>query len=849
MTATAVLALPEVTLLVADTANHALAARALARSIEGIRFARALWLTDAVPSGVEVPGGVDVVAIAPIASRHAYSRLMLKGLAPYVTTSHVLVVQWDGFVLHADAWDPAFLDCDYLGARWYWHTDGMDVGNGGFSLRSRRLIEALADPRIEGEAAEDELLARTFRPLLERDHGIRFGTAALADRFSFEVAHAAPNTFGFHGLYNFARVLPAAEVAALAAQFSDDVARSPQCGQLLRNARALRQWPAVTALAQRMLAAIPGNAEATAALAEAAQRDTPYAGVGRNDPCPCGSGKRFKHCHGRGDGGPGTNTAVNAGNVAPVTPRVSPAASDAASIAANVPSTGARAATTAASAAPRPEKGDPTASAGARSTAGATPVDAARSVEAPATVDALTARALAAHRRGALDEAIRDYRAALAIDPDAPTAMHFLGVAHYQRGRFADALSLIERSRARMPQEAEFHNNAGLLYTALDRIDDAVGAFRDALARRPDHVTALNNLGLALAQRNDLDAALDAYRRALAVKPDFAEARWNLAIALLARGDYTEGWREYDARLELAALGGAPWRAVHPRYAGQPLEGRTLLLRAEQGLGDALQFIRYAQDFAARGARVIVQVPDPLVALCASAPGVAASVAMSAPVPAADFELPLLSVGAALGLDAASVARASPYLVADPVRIAHWRSIVRTRPARLHAGLSWAGNRHHANDRRRSIALARLAPLLALDGVAWYSLQHVDGEDEVARVPEASRLIELDARHDFDDKAALVSALDVVVSVDTSNAHLAGALDVPLCLLLPYAADWRWGTRAATTAWYPCARLYRQPAAGDWQSPVAAVASALARRDLPGRVLSRSETAPREDVR
>jgi tetratricopeptide (TPR) repeat protein len=801
------LALPQVTLLVADTANHALAAHALARSTAGIRFARALWLTDAVPAGVAVPEGVDVVAIAPLASRHAYSRLMLKGLVPYVTTSHVLVAQWDGFVLHPDAWDPAFLDCDYLGARWYWHTDGMDVGNGGFSLRSRRLIDALADPRIEGEAAEDELLARTFRPLLEREHGIRFGSATLADRFSFEVAHAAPHTFGFHGLYNFARVLPATEIASMAALFSNEVARSPQCGQLLRNARALRQWPAVAALARRMLATTPGNAEATAALAEAAQRDDPYAGVGRNDRCPCGSGKRFKHCHGRGDTDAHANGASGGGSAAA---RRVDAANDAGA-AANEAGTGA--------------------------------------AIASASADALVARALAAHRRGALDEAIPDYRAALDIDPDAPIAMHFLGVAHYQRGRFDDALPLIERSRARRPQEAEFHNNAGLLYTALDRIDDAVAAYRDALARRPDHVTALNNLGLALAQRNDFDAAIDAYRRALAAKPDFAEARWNLAIALLAKGDYAEGWREYDARLALAALGGASWRPVHPRYAGEPLEGRTLDLRAEQGLGDALQFIRFAQDFAARGARVVVQVPDPLVALCASAPGVAASVGVSASVPAADFELPLLSVGAALGLDAASVARASPYLVADPARVAHWRAIVHARPARLNAGLSWAGNRQHANDRRRSIALARLAPLLALDGIAWYSLQHVDGEDEVARVPEASRLIELDARHDFDDKAALVSALDVVVSVDTSNAHLAGALDVPLCLLLPHAADWRWGTGAATTAWYPCARLYRQPAAGDWQSPVAAVAAALARGDLPGRGLSRSARTPREDVR
>jgi tetratricopeptide (TPR) repeat protein len=790
-----VIDLPEVTLLAADTANHALAARALARSTANVRFARALWLTDAIPPGVDVPPGVEVLPIAPIDSRAAYSRLVLKGLAPHVATSHVLLVQWDGYVLHPDAWDPRFLDCDYLGARWFWHTDGMDVGNGGFSLRSRRLIDALADPRIDGDAAEDELIARAFRPLLEREYGIRFGTAPMAERFSFEVAPVATHTFGFHGLYNFARVLPSRELAQVAALFADDVARSPQCLQLLRNARALGQWQAVTALARRMLAATPGHTEASAAAAEAAAREEAYAGVGRNDPCPCGSGKRFKQCHG--------SVAVRelAAKVA------------AADIARRAPVPAAPVAT----AAP-----PPTAPAGRPSAAPASRLDAA-----PADAEALTRRGMAAHQRGDVDAAMRDYRAALAQDGGAATAMHFLGVAHYQRGQFAAALPLVERSLALRPQEAEFHNNAGLLYAAVDRIDDAVAAHRRALERRADHVTAWNNLGLALAQRNDLDAAVDAYRRALALDPGFAQARWNLALALLARGDYAEGWRQYDARLALATLTGDAPVATLPRYAGEALGGRTLLLRAEQGLGDTLQFIRFAQDFASRGARVVVQVPTPLVALCATAPGVAASIGASAAPPHADFELPLLSVGAVLGIARESVTRQPRYIAADPARVAHWGAIVRARPARLHVGLSWAGNPLHGNDRRRSCPLKLLAPLLAMSDIAWYSLQHVDGESEVAGVPEAIALLQLDARRDFDDKAALMQALDLVVSVDTSHAHLAGALDVPLWLLLPHAADWRWGVTAEDTPWYPHARLFRQSAARDWREPVAAIADAL----------------------
>jgi hypothetical protein len=196
-------------------------------------------------------------------------------------------------------------------------------------------------------------------------------------------------------------------------------------------------------------------------------------------------------------------------------------------------------------------------------------------------------------------------------------------------------------------------------------------------------------------------------------------------------------------------------------------------------------------------------------------------------VPAADFELPLLSVGAALGVGPDTPIRQPPYIKPDPARVEHWRAIVRTRAARLHVGLSWAGNPRMANDRRRSCPLASLAALLALDGIAWYSLQHIDGEDQIPAVPAASSLIRLEARHNFDDKAALVESLDLVISVCTSTAHLAGALDAPLWVLLSHAPDWRWGVAGATTPWYPRARLFRQPVTRAWDEPVEQVRQAL----------------------
>jgi hypothetical protein len=259
------------------------------------------------------------------------------------------------------------------------------------------------------------------------------------------------------------------------------------------------------------------------------------------------------------------------------------------------------------------------------------------------------------------------------------------------------------------------------------------------------------------------------------------------------------------------------------------LQGRRLFLTTEQGFGDTLQFIRFARNFAARGARVIVQASDPLLKLCASAPGVAQVVAANDPLPDFDAQLPLLSAGAALLLDAASVGTELPYLYADADRVARWRkvAVIEAQPARLRVGLSWAGNPKQANDRRRSCPLVALAPLLEIEAIAWYSLQRGDGEEQIGNVPAARSLQLLDARNNFDDKAALIRSLDLVISIDTSSAHLTGALGAPLWVLLCFAPDWRWGPTGTTTPWYPGAKLFRQASAGDWHQPVAEIRRAL----------------------
>jgi tetratricopeptide (TPR) repeat protein len=756
-----------VTLACVDTANHALALRALDVSRRDLRFARTLFLTDAIPADVAVPAGIDVQPIARLASRDDYSQFVLKSLLSHVATRHVLLIQWDGYVVNPGAFEPAFLACDYIGAKWFWFDDGMRVGNGGFSLRSRKLLLALQDPRITLVEAEDITIGRACRPLLAREYGIRYADDAMADRFAFEAAYPAGMPFGFHGLYNFCRVVPQHELAALAPQFSDAIARSPQLGQLLRNCVALGQWIAAIALARRRLAALPGDDETQALLArgEAALASGPV--VGRNEPCPCGSGKRYKQCHG----------ALGAG-----------------------------------------------------SAAGATDAPAAQAGIAPAAAAAELARqGVVAHQRGDLDSAERAYRAALHAEPEHPLALHYLGVVLFQRMRFADALPLLERSAARVPAEPEFHNNLGLVLAALDRNDEAIAAYRRALDLRPDHATASNNLGLALQAQNRVPEAIAAYRHALAALPDFAQAHWNLALALLADGQYAEGWREYEWRLRLPELGGRAKALTIPRWNGEDLRGDTLLLTAEQGAGDAVQFVRFARQAAARGIRVVVQAPATLGPLLATAPGVAAAVVAGDPLPRCAAELPLLSLARVLDAGADDLT-AQRYLRSDPrLRDEAARILDTAGAGKRRIGIAWAGAPHHRNDRRRSMPPALLAPLFALPDIAWFSLQKGPGEADVADVPGAASIVRLDPDVQWPQTAALIDALDTVVTVDTSIAHVAGALGKPVLVMLPFAPDWRWRIAGDRTPWYPSARLFRQASVGDWRPVIAALRNALLR--------------------
>jgi hypothetical protein len=289
------LTLPRVTLCCIDCANHELALAALEQCMRKCAFARVVFITDREYA----IDGIDCVRIPTIDSRAAYSQFVMKELFAHIDTDFALLVQWDGFVVNAAAWSDEFLDHDYVGAKWIFYTDGHNVGNGGFSLRSKRLLDALRDPHVVPDDVEDVAICRTYRPYLEKQHGIRFAPEAVADRFAFEASYWTSPPFGFHGLYNFWMFLDRAGLATFLSMATPRILGSIQCLRLAKNYIDLKRHEEASMVLRRIVDAHPGGAAAQVLATLDGGAVAPVAPVSRNAPCPCGSGNRYKECHGK----------------------------------------------------------------------------------------------------------------------------------------------------------------------------------------------------------------------------------------------------------------------------------------------------------------------------------------------------------------------------------------------------------------------------------------------------------------------------------------------------------------------------------------------------------------------
>ncbi len=431
------------------------------------------------------------------------------------------------------------------------------------------------------------------------------------------------------------------------------------------------------------------------------------------------------------------------------------------------------------------------------------------------------------------DEAETLYRALLERNPGHPEGQINLALALSAQCCFTEA---IETQMAALGHQETDHiafSNLATFYDQLDQMDTSLAWAQKAIELKPDFADAWINLAYALHCLGREEESLAAYERAIAIAPDSPDANWGRALSLLSMGRYPEGWDAYEWRWKMKNMAGT-WKEFNqPLWDGSVAPGKTLLLYTEQGLGDTLHFVRYAEEAAQRCGRVILLCQPPLKDLLRGAPGVSQVMVDSESLPPFDIQSPLISLPRLLHTTLATIPTALPYLIPTTAVCDRWRQVITpyVRDSCLRVGLVWAGGTAFKGDRRRSCTLQQLAPLAEVDGAIFFSLQKGPAAAQTATPPHGMRLIDLSRQlTSFADTAGLIDQLDLVISVDTAVAHLAGAMGKTTWTLLPFASDFRWLMYRDDTPWYPTMRLFRQQHRGDWDHVVAKLVAALHRK-------------------
>jgi len=479
----------------------------------------------------------------------------------------------------------------------------------------------------------------------------------------------------------------------------------------------------------------------------------------------------------------------------------------------------------------------------------------------PAFVECLNNQGIALNTLGEMSQAIEHFQRAMQLAPDFFDPVLNLGNAFYQTGRTAEAKAYFQRAITLRPDHAGAHNalgvalkaqgemqaavaaferalqldtglheargNLGNVLKSLGLLDQAITQYREALAQHPDNPSIWTNLGSAIQQQGDIEGALAAFDQALAIAPDMPEAHWNRALVWLLLGDYERGWSEYEWGF---AAGARPLNErAYPRWRGESLSGKTLLVSAEQGLGDTLQFVRFLSSAKTRVGKLVLECQPELVTLLEQST-IADQILPSTTPDSAMHEIamrvPLMSLPGLLGVTLSQLPGGYPYLAADPEHVRRISPLIAAGDFKV--GIVWAGSASHQDDSNRSCDLHLFEQLAKVPGVQLYSLQKGTRAQAVDRVDFS--LVDLaPALNDFSDTAGAIAALDLVVTVDTSVAHLSGGLGKATWVLLPFAPDWRWGLVRTDCAWYPSMRLFRQPQRGQWQPVLKQMAQALAK--------------------
>jgi Flp pilus assembly protein TadD len=428
---------------------------------------------------------------------------------------------------------------------------------------------------------------------------------------------------------------------------------------------------------------------------------------------------------------------------------------------------------------------------------------------------------------GRVEQAIDCFRKALELQPELVDAANDLGSALREAGRLDEAVAVLRQTVRQSPRFYKAHNNLGNALRALGRFDEAETALRTAIEIRGDIAEMHVNLGNVLRDKGQLAGAIAATRQAVRLRPDLADAHQNLGSVLLLAGEYAEGWREHEWRWRCQNVGQLRCVPGRPRWDGSNLGGRTILLQADAGLGDTIQCVRYIPLVADRGGQIVVECPRELHRLLSNLREVRQLITAQEPMPPFDVHCPLMSLPLAFDTTVGTVPTEIPYLAPEESSVSRWARRL-SDFGRPRVGLVWAGNPAHTHDRKRSLRLPMLAPLTAAGDITFHSLQVGDAARQVSAPPPGLKVIDHSAElADFAETAALVTNLDLVIAVDTSVAHLAGALGKAAWVMLHFAPDWRWMLGREDSPWYPSMRLFRQTRFGDWDEVVRRVAREL----------------------
>jgi len=420
------------------------------------------------------------------------------------------------------------------------------------------------------------------------------------------------------------------------------------------------------------------------------------------------------------------------------------------------------------------------------------------------------------YRLNNYDLAIECFKKTVQLNPNFTEAYNNLGTSLQEKGQFDEAISFHQKAIQLNPNFTEAYNNLGTSLQEKGQFDEAISFYQKATQLDPNFSDAYTNMGKAFQEQGQIDKALLCYQKAVQLSPSNADAHWNMAYASLLLGNFKQGWKEYEWRFRTTKKISLCRNFQQPLWDGANIRGLTILLYNEQGFGDNIQFIRYAPLVAQRGAKVIVESQKELMSLIINVEGIQQVVVQGGELPEFDIHCPLLSLPLVFDTTLENIPSKVPYIRVDSVLVKKWQDKIANNIPKFKIGLVWAGN---PKFRFKSCSLGFFSPLAKLDNVVFYSLQKGEAAEQARNPPQGFKLVDYTEEiNDFSDTAAFIEELDLIISVDTAVAHLAGALGKPVWTLIPFAPDWRWLLNREDSPWYPTMRLFRQTCQGDWES-------------------------------